>query len=203
MAIIVEPVSLQGQHVTLEPISLGHVDGLLEIGQEKEDWGYLPIPGFSSRDDAERWVQQALALAERGLHYTFVLLDPRSGRVMGSTRYLNVRARDHGLEIGYTWLGREYQRTAVNTEAKYLLLKCAFESIGVYRVEFKTDLRNVRSQKAIERIGAQKEGVFRRHMVAQGGYIRDSVYYSIIDLDWPQVRGGLEAKLRNNKAPSV
>ena len=117
---------------------------------------------------------------------------------MGSSRYLNIRPRDHGLEIGYTWLGREFQRTAVNTEAKYLLLENAFDVIGAHRVELKTDLRNLRSQKAIERLGAQKEGVLRRHMVTQGGYVRDSVCYSITDLDWPRVRVPLAAKLQDN-----
>lgn len=195
MAIHVEPVMLRGRAVTLEPVSRTHVSGLFEIGQTEDDWAYLPIPGFASLSGAEQWVQQALALAERGLHYTFVLLDPQSGQVMGSTRYLNIRARDHGLEIGYTWLGKQFQQTAVNTEAKYLLLRHAFETVGAYRVEFKTDLRNVRSQRAIERIGAKREGVFRRHMIAQGGHVRDSVYYSVTDLDWPQVRAGLEEKL--------
>lgn len=195
MAIKVEARRFVGEHVILEPIAMSHIDGLFEIGQQMDDWAYLPIPGFCSRQEAEKWVGQALGLAERGLHFTFVLVHPSSGQLMGSTRYLNIRERDHGLEIGYTWLGEAYQRTAANTEAKYLLLKNAFESIGAHRVEFKTDLRNIRSQNAIERLGAQREGVFRRHMVAQGGHIRDSVYYSITDLDWPQVKKGLEDKL--------
>mgnify|MGYP005847193921 CR=1 FL=1 len=140
-------------------------------------------------------MQQALELARREMHYTYVLAEPSSGVLMGSTRYLNVRPRDHGLEIGYTWLGRDYQRTAVNTEAKYLLLTHAFEVLGAFRVELKTDARNLRSQKAIERLGAQKEGVLRRHMVVQDGFVRDSVMYSITDLDWPDVKKGLMEKL--------
>lgn len=196
MGITVEPVRLVGNHVILEPIAESHVDGVFEIGQEKDDWTYLPIPGFTHREDAAQWVQQALALAARGLHVTFVLVHAPTGRAIGSTRYLNILERDHGLEIGYTWLAKGHQRTAANTEAKYLLLRHAFESIGAYRVELKTDLRNVRAQRAIERIGAQREGVLRRHMVAQGGYIRDSVYYSITDLDWPRVKRLLEGKLR-------
>lgn len=197
MTISVDYQILSGRHVRLEPITEFHVDGLFAIGQQKEDWAYLPIAGFAQEADCEKWVQQALALAASGQHYTYVLIDPVSERVMGSSRYLNVRPRDHGLEIGYTWLGREYQRTAVNTEAKYLLLKNAFDAIGTYRVELKTDLRNLRSQRAIERLGAQKEGVLRRHMITQGGFVRDSVSYSIIDLDWPRVRASLQSMLQD------
>ena len=201
MTISVEYQILSGRHVRLEPIAESHVEGLFSIGQQEEDWAYLPIAGFTQVADCEKWVQQALALAASELHYTFVLVDPVSGQVMGSSRYLNVRPRDHGLEIGYTWLGREYQRTAVNTEAKYLLLKNAFDAIGAHRVELKTDLRNLRSQRAIERLGAQKEGVLRRHMITQGGFVRDSAYYSITDLDWPRVRASLESRLQDNNTP--
>lgn len=194
MFTVQQPV-LEGRHVRLEPLSVAHVDGLFEIGQHQEDWAYLPTAAFGSRTDAEQWVRQALALARKEVHYPYVLVEPASGALMGSTRYLNVRHRDHGLEIGYTWLGRDYQRTPVNTEAKYLLLRHAFEELGAYRVELKTDARNLRSQKAIERLGAQREGVLRRHMVVQDGYVRDSVMYSITDLDWPEVRKGLLEKL--------
>lgn len=201
MTIRVVPTRLQGAHVVLEPISEIHIDGLYAVGQEAEDWVYLPVSAFRQRQDAERWVRQALGLAETGEHITFVMVHPATQEPMGSTRFLNIRARDHGLEIGYTWLGRRYQRSAVNTEAKYLLLRHAFEVIGAYRVELKTDLRNERSQKAIERIGARKEGVFRRHMVVQDGLVRDSVYYSITDLDWPSVKRSLEAKLASSVSP--
>lgn len=191
---IEQPV-LEGGHVRLEPLTAAHVDGLFEIGQRQEDWAYLPTGAFTSRPDAERWVHQALDLASKQLHYPYVLVSPDTGVLMGSTRYLNVRPRDHVLEIGYTWLGHDYQRTPVNTEAKYLLLRHALEELGAYRVELKTDARNLRSQKAIERLGAQREGVLRRHMVVQDGYVRDSVMYSITDLDWPDVKKGLLGKL--------
>ncbi|MGM0571058.1 GNAT family N-acetyltransferase [Marinobacter sp.] len=195
MTFIIQQPVLEGRHVRLEPLSEDHVDGLFDIGQEQDDWAYLPTAAFSSREEATKWVQQALELARRELHYPYVLVEPASDTLMGSTRYLNVRHRDHALEIGYTWLGRDYQRTAVNTEAKYLLLSHAFETLGAYRVELKTDARNQRSQKAIERIGAQREGVLRRHMVVQDGYVRDSVMFSITDLDWPDVKKGLLGKL--------
>lgn len=196
---ITQPV-LERQHVRLEPLRDAHVDGLFEIGQDQEDWAYLPQRAFTSRSGAEHWVDQALALARKEQHYPYVLVEPSSGDLMGSTRYLNVRPRDHGLEIGYTWLGRNYQRTAVNTEAKYLLLQHAFEELGAFRVELKTDARNLRSQKAIERLGARREGVLRRHMVVQDGFVRDSVMFSITDLDWPEVRDGLLEKLGCRKS---
>jgi len=197
MGFKVEPVTLAGEHVRLEPLSLAHVEGLFAIGQQREDWAYLPVPGLCAAADARQWVEQALQLAERGAQCPFVLVHPASGRPMGSTRFMNIRERDRGLEIGYSWLGRDYQRTAVNTEAKYLLLSHAFDALDALRVELKTDLRNLRSQRAIERLGARREGVFRRHMLAQDGHVRDSVYYSITDLDWPGVRAGLQSRLQH------
>lgn len=195
MAILMDQPVLEGRYVRLEPLSQDHVDGLFAIGQQQDDWAYLPTGAFTSRVDCAQWVEQALDFARKELHYPYVLVEPASGMLMGSTRYLNVRPRDHGLEIGYTWLGRDYQRTAVNTEAKFLLLRHAFETLGALRVELKTDARNSRSQKAIERLGAKKEGVLRRHMVVQDGYVRDSVMFSITDLEWPDVRAGLLEKL--------
>ena len=191
---VVQPV-LQGNHVRLEPLSEAHVEGLFGIGQQQDEWAYLPTGAFSSQADAEHWVRQALELARQGLHYPYALVQPTTGALMGSTRYLNVRPRDHGLEIGYTWLGRDYQRTAVNTEAKYLLLRHAFETLGALRVELKTDARNLRSQNAIERLGAKRECTLRRHMVVQDGFVRDSVMFSITDLEWPDVSKGLLEKL--------
>ena len=130
----VEQPVLEGKHVRLEPLSEAHVDALFDIGQRQEDWAYLPQGAFTSRADCQQWVKQALDFASRDLHYPYVLVEPATGALMGSTRYLNIRPRDHGLEIGYTWLGRDYQRTAVNTEAKYLLLRHAFEVLGAVRV---------------------------------------------------------------------
>jgi RimJ/RimL family protein N-acetyltransferase len=119
-----------------------------------------------------------------------------SGRVAGATRYLNIMPRDRGLEIGGTWYGVDFQRTAVNTECKYLLLRHAFESLGAIRVQLKTDLRNVRSQKAMERIGAKKEGILRNHMILPDGRYRDSVFYSILDSEWGEVKKNLEQMMR-------
>jgi len=189
---------LIGEHVILEPITEGHIEGLFEAGRNHEDWQYLPVPGFAVVDDAQKWVKQALQLLTLKMHYTFVLVQPKTGKVIGSSRYMNVRERDRGLEIGYSWLARQHQRTGANTEAKLLLLSNAFERCGAMRVELKTDKRNIRSQNAIERIGAQREGILRKHMLAQHGFARDSVLYSIVDDDWPIVKKGLESKLRGH-----
>lgn len=191
----VTPLTLTGRHVRLEPVSPQHIDGLFAIGQEPEDWRYMPRPCLQSRQDAAQWVDEALALQRRGQHFTFVICDAQTSAVLGSTRYLSVRPRDRSLEIGYTWLGKPAQRTAVNTETKLLLLSHAFEQLLAHRVELKTDARNLRSQKAIARLGATKEGVFRKHMVVQDGFVRDSVYFSIIANEWPGIKAGLEAKL--------
>jgi RimJ/RimL family protein N-acetyltransferase len=187
---------LKGRTVELHPLAATHVDGLFAIGQHHSDWQYLPIPGFEVFDDAQRWVDQALALQEKAEHLVYVLLEPACGRVMGSSRYLNIRERDGVLEIGYSWLGVDFQRSAVNTEAKYLLLHNAFETVGARRVELKTDARNIRSQKAIARIGTSREGVLRSHMTTQNGYQRDSVMYSIIDSEWPDIKAGLLEKMQ-------
>lgn len=195
MSFSVSPITLEGRSVRLEPLSHVHVDGLFEIGRDDDDWRYLPRPCFSSRDDASGWVQEALALQEQGLHCPFVQVDREAGAIMGSTRYLNIRPRDRGLEIGYTWLAGPWQRTAANTEAKFLLLQHAFEHLGAWRVELKTDARNERSQRAIERIGGVREGVFRRHMLTRDGHVRDSVYYSVTDQEWPGVRERLQGMM--------
>lgn len=196
----VVPRVMRGDHVVLEPLSLSHVQGLWEIGQETNDWLYMPRPCFQSVADTEAWVKEALALSQRGEQITFVLVSPTTKQLMGSTRYLNIQAKHRGLEIGWTWLGKSFQRTEVNTETKYLLLTHAFEVLKAHRVELKTDARNLRSQKAIQRIGATKEGVFRRHAIVQNGYVRDSVYFSVVDTEWFKVKANLEAKLYMEEA---
>ena len=127
----------------------------------------------------------------------FAIVETDKGRAVGSTRFLNIRPEHRGLEIGWTWIGREWQRTSVNTETKFLLLRHAFERLGCIRVELKTDARNERSQQAIERIGAKREGILRSHMLVQEGFRRDSVYFSVLDEEWPAVKEGLEKRLRS------
>jgi RimJ/RimL family protein N-acetyltransferase len=141
------------------------------------------------------WVERLLHLQNQGSDLPFSVFHLADQRAVGCTRYLNINHRDRSLEIGGTWYGLAYQRTSVNTESKYLLLQHAFETLGCIRVHFKADSRNLRSQQALERIGAVKEGLLRRHMILPDGYVRDSVIYSILDSEWPAVKRRLEAKL--------
>ena len=188
----VKPVVLTGRHVRLEPMAEEHVAGLAEIGAGQTFWDFMVYGNINTVDDMHHWVQDILSRAEKGTDLPFVVIHLASGRVAGATRYLNIMPKDRGLEIGGTWYGAEFQRTPVNTECKYLLLQHAFETLGAIRVQLKTDSRNERSQKAIERIGAVKEGVLRNHMILPDGRYRHSVFYSILDTEWPGVKNRLE-----------
>jgi RimJ/RimL family protein N-acetyltransferase len=191
----VKPVVLTGQHVQLEPMTEAHIPGLAEIGVGQTFWDFMLYGNISSDEDMRSWVWDILSRAKKGTDLPFTVIHLASGRVAGATRYLNIFPQDRAVEIGGTWYGTEFQRTAVNTECKYLLLRHAFETLGCIRVQLKTDLRNERSQKAIERIGAVKEGVLRNHMILPDGRYRHSVYYSILDSEWPEVRKRLEKML--------
>jgi RimJ/RimL family protein N-acetyltransferase len=168
---------------------------LAEIGLDQNFWDFMVYGRMETMDDMRNWVRDILSRAQQGTDLPFVAVHLDSGRVAGATRYLNIMPNDRGLEVGGTWYGSDFRRTAVNTECKYLLFKHAFEDLNCIRVQLKTDLRNERSQKAIERIGAKKEGVLRNHMILPDGYIRDSVYYSILDSEWGDVKKRLEELL--------
>jgi RimJ/RimL family protein N-acetyltransferase len=187
-----KPVTLVGEHVRLEPLAEEHAGGLFNRGQEQADWAYMPRACFTDLADCRHWIAEGLAAHDC---LPFAIVETAKGLPVGSSRYLNIRPEHRGLEIGWTWLGRDWQRTPVNTEAKLLLLQHAFEALGAIRVEFKTDARNERSQNALERIGAVREGTLRQHMIVQEGHLRNSVYFSIIDRDWPSVKNGLKEKL--------
>lgn len=192
----VKPVVLTGRHVRLEPMTEEHVPGLAQIGVGQTFWDFMLYGNINTVDDMRNWVREILSRAEKGTDLPFVAIHLASGRVAGATRYLNIMPKDRGLEIGGTWYGSEFQRTPVNTECKYLLLQHAFETLGCIRVQLKTDLRNERSQKAIERIGAVKEGVLRNHMILPDGRYRHSVFYSILDIEWPSVKKNLEEMMK-------
>ena len=191
---VIAPVILQGRHVRLEPLAPGHAAGLAEVGLDAELWKWIPIP-VRTPEDMSGYVQTALDEQLKGSALPFVLIEQASGRSIGSTRYGNIDRDHHRVEIGWTWLARQWQRTAINTEAKYLLLRHAFESLKCIRVELKTDSLNERSRAAILRLGATEEGTFRNHMITASGRIRHTVYFSILDSEWPQVKARLEAKL--------
>lgn len=186
----VRPVTLEGDVVRLEPLNQDHAQGLYARGRHEPDWAFMPRACFVDAADARHWIDEAL---ESPGQLPFAIVEKAKDRVAGSTRYLNIRREHRSVEIGWTWLGQDFQRSAINTETKLLLLSHAFEKLGCIRVEFKTDQRNLRSQQALERIGAVREGVFRKHMIVQQGHHRDSVYFSIVDTEWPQVKERLQA----------
>ncbi len=190
-----QPVTLYGRYIRLEPLSLSHVPDLARVGCDESIWRYMLYGNIRTEADMRAWVEDLLERQRRGSDLPFAVIHLESGSAIGATRYLDIRPEHRGLEIGGTWYAVAHQRTAANTESKYLLLKHAFETLGCIRVQFKTDLRNERSQRALERIGAVKEGILRNHMILQDGTIRHSVYYSIIRSEWPQVKAHLEAKL--------
>jgi RimJ/RimL family protein N-acetyltransferase len=196
------PQTLEGQFVRLEPLSEAHVPGLAAIGLHDGIWQYMLYGRMGEEGDMRRWVMDILERAAAGTDAPFAVVELASGQIAGATRYLDIRPGHRGLEIGGTWYGIEFQRTAVNTECKYLLLKNAFEALGYIRVQLKTDSRNVRSQVAIERLGAVKEGILRNHMILPDGGIRHSVYYSILDSEWPGVKAFLESRLGYSGEPN-
>lgn len=188
----IHPVTLTGRFVRLEPLSEAHVPGLAAIGLEPGIWRYMRYGQMETEAHMRQWVLELLELQARGSDLPFAVRHLESGRLAGCTRYLHINHVDRSVEIGGTWYGLAYQRTAVNSECKYLLLGHAFETLGCVRVQLKADARNERSQRALERIGAVKEGVLRSHMILPDGFVRDSVIYSIIASEWPPVKARLE-----------
>jgi RimJ/RimL family protein N-acetyltransferase len=192
MVMKIERVTLQGGWVRLEPLAEAHVPDLSAVGLEDDIWRHMRYGLVRTEEEMRAWVVELLKLEKLGGDLPFAVIYHETGRAIGVTRYLNIHRGDRNVEIGGTWYGLAYQRTAVNTECKYLLLRHAFEAWGCVRVVFKADLRNERSQRAIERLGAVKEGVLRKHMTLPDGYVRDTVVYSILDDEWPAVKRRLE-----------
>ncbi len=197
----IEPVTLVGQVVRLEPLGEHHVLDLAAVGLDENIWKHMLYGNINTVEKMRAFVLDLLDRQIRGTDLPFAVIYQAEGRAIGCTRYMEIRPAHRGLEIGGTWYGRAYQRTAVNTESKYLLLQHAFETLKCIRVQLKTDILNVRSQRAIERLGAIREGVFRHHLIRPDGSIRDSVYYSIVDTEWPFVKARLEEMLRTGKRP--
>jgi RimJ/RimL family protein N-acetyltransferase len=190
----ITPITLSGRHVRLEPLTGGHVEPLFAAGKDPELWRWTTTH-IASVQDMLAYVDAALAAQRAGTALPFATLDASTGEVIGSTRFGNIDIPNRHVEIGWTWLRRDRQRTACNTEAKYLMLRHAFDELGCIRVELKTDALNQQSRAAILRIGAVEEGILRSHMLTSSGRRRDSVYYSILDSEWPGVRNRLEGWL--------
>ena len=192
---IISPVTLTGQFVQLVPLELAHVQELARIGSAPEIWKYMRYGLIESESQMSAWVNELLKLQEAGTDLPFTVFHLPSHRIVGATRYLNISQANQTVEVGGTWYGLEFQRTVVNTETKYLLLKYAFEDLHCIRVQFKTDVSNGRSQKAIERLGAVREGVLRNHMILPDGRVRSSVIYSILSDEWPSIEARLASRI--------
>jgi RimJ/RimL family protein N-acetyltransferase len=190
----IESITLEGTHVRLEPLSLAHQEGLTEVGLDETIWRWSPVP-MQTGEEMRAYIEEALSWQARRTALPFATIEKSGGRIIGSTRYANIDELHRRLEIGWTWIAPTWQRTAVNTEAKYLMLRHAFENLGCIRVELKTDSLNERSRNAILRLGAKEEGTFRNHMITSTGRRRHSVFFSIIDSEWPGVKANLEEKL--------
>jgi N-acetyltransferase len=191
------PLTLEGSVVRLEPIRRDHTELFWDIAKNDLENIFRWIPyAMRSREDFERLVAKAFSEQERGESVVFATVEKSSGRVIGSTRFMNIDRVNCRVEIGSTWIAQPWQRTAVNTEAKYLMLRHAFEVWGCIRVELKTDALNQKSRNAILRIGAKEEGTLRRHLVTWTGRVRDTVYFSILDNEWPEAKNRLEELMK-------
>ncbi|MFP2962116.1 GNAT family N-acetyltransferase [Myxococcus sp. 1LA] len=196
--LVVPPVTLEGRDVRLEPLRPEHAPALAALCEDVLFTWFSRV--MRTEADVAAFIDSACQAAERGSERPFVIIERATGAPVGSTRFLDIQREHRTLEIGYTWLGRRVWRTRINTECKYLLLRHAFESLGVMRVQLKTDVNNARSRAAIERLGARFEGVLRNHMLVRGGVVRDSAYYSVIDTEWPEVKLRLEGLLADGGA---
>jgi len=194
MGMEIRPLTLEGTYVRLEPLSLGHLDDLCNGGLDAELWQWTTTI-VRTPDEMREYMKEALQAQEGGTALPFATIERRSGKAVGSTRYGNIDRLNRRVEIGWTWVIRPWQRTPINTESKYLMLKHAFETLGCIRVEFKTDSLNEPSRVALRRIGATEEGILRNHMITYNGRIRHSAYYSMIDSEWPRIKSELEKKL--------
>jgi N-acetyltransferase len=186
---------LEGARLRLEPIAADHAEGIWKAGNDPAIWQWMPL-SLSEPGQVPGLIAHAVERSRRKEAFTFTVFDRETGACVGSSSYLALEPSHRRLEIGFTWVSHRWQRTYVNTEAKLLLLEHAFGRLGCHRVEFKTDVLNRRSREALMRIGAREEGVFRKHMVVSGGRVRDSVYFSITDEEWPGVRASLVEKLQ-------
>jgi len=187
-------VTLQGSAVRLEPLRREHADSFWGIAKNDLEDIFRWIPySMKTREDFEKLINNAFAEQERGESVVFATVERSSGRTIGSTRFMNIDRINRRVELGSTWIAPAWQRTGINTEAKYLMLRHAFEMWECMRVELKTDALNQKSRKAILRIGAKEEGTLRRHLITWTGRVRDTVYFSVLDNEWPEVKARLEA----------
>jgi N-acetyltransferase len=191
------PVTLEGRHVRLEPLSPAHAADLVRVALDAELWRWTPTQ-IHSAADLTAYIETALAAQRAGTAVPFATVERATGRAIGTTRFGNIDAANRRVEIGWSWLGREFQRRAFNTEAKLLMLAHAFDHLDCVRVELRADALNTKSRTAIARLGAREEGVLRHHTILPDGRLIDWVYYSVLRDEWPGVRAGLERMLASH-----
>lgn len=192
----IEPIILEGDYVRLEPLESKHTEALCEVGLGNDVWRWTTTSLIKNSADIKKYVADALEAANQGVALPFVTIEKSSNKIVGSTRFGNIDVRNRRAEIGWTWINPDWQRTSINTEAKLLMLTHAFETWECIRVELKTDALNEKSRNAIKRLGAKEEGILRQHVITDSGRFRDTVYFSIIDSEWQNVKAALNKKLR-------
>jgi len=191
---VIESVTLEGNFVRLEPLSKEHREGLCRAILDGELWKLL-VASVPHPDNVDEFLNDAHNLYKSGVGLAFAVVEKQANRVAGSTRFMRADVRNKRIEIGFTFLGKTWQRTHINTEAKLLMFSHAFEKMGLNRVEFRADYLNGASRRALLRLGAKEEGILRNHMVMPNGRVRDSVVYSVIRNEWPGVKQHLHSKL--------
>ena len=189
----IETIILEGKDVRLEPLRIEHLENLCKVGFEESIWRWTTMQ-IKTNSDMRRYLETALDEQDRGVSLPFVTIEKSSDKIVGSTRFGNIDRQNRRVEIGWTWINPNWQRTVINTEAKFLMLRHAFESWKCIRVELKTDALNEKSRNAILRLGAKEEGVLRQHLINDSGRFRDTVYFSIIDTEWEKVKENLLIK---------
>jgi len=200
--LVVKPVTLTGQVARLEPIGQEHAEDLVQAASDRAIWRYIALDP-TSIESMQAWINSSIAEREAGSVHRFAIIEQASNTAVGSTSLFDIRPADRGLEIGWTWLGKDLQRTGINSECKFLLLRHCFEDLGAIRVQLKTHRLNFKSRRAIERIGAPFEGILRNHTIMPDGTYRDSAYYSVIENEWPAVKRHLSLILSGSEVPNA
>jgi RimJ/RimL family protein N-acetyltransferase len=190
----IAPIILDGEYVRLEPLKVEHLENLCEVGYDESIWRWTTMR-IAAKSDMRKYIETALDEQKRGVSMPFVTIEKYLDKIVGSTRFGNIDWQNRRVEIGWTWINPKWQRTAINTEAKFLMLNQAFEAWKCIRVELKTDVLNEKSRNAILRLGAKEEGILRQHLITDSGRFRDTVYFSIIDTEWEEVKENLLEKL--------
>ncbi|HJS63766.1 MAG TPA: GNAT family protein [Nitrososphaeraceae archaeon] len=188
------PITLEGRYIILRPPSIDDIEGLSIAARDGEIWN-TRFSQFPNPNEIPQYVQEMLNLSSRGLILPFITIDKASNTIVGTTRYLNIDYENHRIEIGHTWIAKSWRKTYVNTEAKFLMLQYAFEKLECIAVEIRTDVLNIVSRQAIQRLGAKQDGILRHHKIMRDGRIRDTVCYSIIKPEWKRVKENLIEKL--------